>query len=329
MKKLSVGLFILVAFMLYLLKQNAPQSENSVIRREPSNEIKKSAQPGNKPLNKLANQSNTLPPLTVKKDCAEYLFLQYPPSSNYLEEIRQKLDPIVGSWYYEKSAAVDLAAINETSTSGKFFLALAHAQAIEGNLRFQNSDPRKAFDLFQEVIFEDPSNSAPLVFAAAAYTRLGYKKEAAALVKKINQTTHFDSYLKNLIIGLYKEVRTPNDYVAAANTWGGAPIPSYRMIKELKINSGTSNILGNQLVSDGVKSGNEMNESEWIPIEYAYGKKILKDIGKGQQYPFAMTLIQLKINHFGAPAEILDEHECDPKQFENQVSRINMYFNNR
>ncbi|MBC7753761.1 MAG: hypothetical protein H7Z71_05955 [Moraxellaceae bacterium] len=46
-------------------------------------------------------------------------------------------------------------------------------------------------------------------------------------------------------------------------------------------------------------------------------------------YPSAMTLIQLKINHFGAPSEILDEHECDPKQFENQVSRINMYFNNR
>lgn len=243
-----------------------------------------------------------------------------------MAESRQRLNDIVGDWYYNHSEMDSGVIAEEFSPQGKFFLALAKAGLLEG---FKiDPDAESALMLLEQVAAADPQNSAPLLYAAIIENKLGNRERAEELLKKGNQSSHFDSYLKDFTFALFDGVRTPSDLLAAHEIWSMAPVPNYNELREILTESPQSNV-ENQLVKDGLRlDRNRITDLSWSPIEYAIGKKLLDSYGAGQNIPEYRDLLRKHPSTLATSGERVTsklDSTCDLESIEVEVEAIRTY----
>jgi len=215
------------------------------------------------------------------EDCSKKLIAESRPVNEFLAINRHTLENSVGSWYFDKSVDPKEASY-ESSNSGLFLAALAESHLLQD--RELPYDPEAALKNLDQVIQKDPTNSAPILFEAILQKNLGNQEAAENLLKRLKNTTHYDSYLKSINHLIFSLVNQPRDYMAAVDLWAQAPVPDMtplrRLLRERKLTT-----IAAQMLSDGLKASLPLTDLDWIPVEYGVGYAIFRDLGHPEAYP--------------------------------------------
>lgn len=259
-------------------------------------------------------------------DCWKKIERQYDSMDVFVQKHNEEVAKVVKPWFYNTNFEKQKNPVEE-SKQGKFFLALAQAGLLEGAKNPIDKNLSQAIQLLNEVIEEDPTNSAPLAYLALIYDSNGEKAKAQKTFSKISSTLKFDSYLGDFTTAIFQTVNTPGDLMSAVTIWTQTPIPNYEQLRKLLIEK-KSETMALQLVAGGLNTKNDFIDVNWVPIEYATGWFVLDKLGKNKNLPRLRDLIKNKKN-FGSDAGFTElESSCDINVLESEVRRIKGYFIN-
>ena len=260
-----------------------------------------------------------------KEDCWERIEQQYDSMDVFIQKNNQSFNHIVGKWFYHKTTE-PLVDIVESSKQGKFFLALAKTGQLDWLKNTVKKDQTEAIRLLNEVITEDPKNSAPLLYLGLIYKSRGQKDLADKYFFKANNATKFDSYTNDFTSALFRSVKTPADLMAVVSIWGQSPIAKYKDIENIIVENKFDNI-GIQMVAKALKVENNYRDINWDLLEYAYGKSILDKLGKGSQYLKVKDLIKSKVDFSSNLTGFTEmQKTCDINSLNEDVKKIHKYF---
>lgn len=260
-----------------------------------------------------------------KEDCWRRLRDQYDSVEVFSQRKQGLIDHVVGDWFYKKSAQ-PLGDIVEQSKQGKFFLALAKSRYLDGFKNSIEKNENEAIRLLNEVITEDPENSAPYLYLALIYQSRGQidLKERTLLDAKTTQ--YFNSYLNDFTKTIFSAVETPADLLAAISIWEKTPILDYKKMQNLVMEKRFDKI-GSQLVEKALKPENNYRDVNWSLLEYTYGKAILDKFEKGHSLPKTNELIKTKIDFVHNLTDFAElEKTCDINSLNGDVEKIYKYF---
>lgn len=235
------------------------------------------------PVSPAAPASPTKATLSLEEEveaedaCWAKMYAAAEPEKDFLAHHERDFCRTVGRWYFDSEAPVEPCA--NPGPSEKFFLALAKAGLLEGRKVERNDD--EAVALLDEVVADDPSNSAPLLYEAMIFRRQNRTADEARIVDRIASATHFDSYLKSVTEAVYSEVQTPSDYLNAIGLWSRSPVPDYAALKRYLVDHQLG-FVGDQMLDD-TRRGVDRRETHWIPLEAAIGVSVLKLTDPGRR----------------------------------------------
>lgn len=249
-----------------------------------------------------------------EEECWEIVKNKYIANPNFAKNNTNILNKVVGQWYYSTK---DVAPEQEESIPGKFLLAIGKAGLLEGKTIQQNIP--EAIELLNDVIVADPQNSAPRIFLAIIKNKNGKKEQVQNILNQIeSETTYFNSYTLNFIKALYKQIKTPEDMMAAYEIWTHTPIVNYHELGQfLKLHKIA--IVAEQLLADGISERKIADDIDWLTIEYAIGKNVMNKLQPDNKYPDWKSTYQSKrkkyLNELGHASlngecnlNILNEH---------------------
>lgn len=261
----------------------------------------------------------------TEKPCWHRIRDQYQTNSDYVVENKLQLNGIVGEWFYIKDTA-STKTLHESSVQGKFFLALAKADLLEGRKIDRNDE--QALSLLSEVLEADPDNSAPLLYAAIIKKRQGKEAEAQDLIRQARDSKFFKTYIRDFTFNLFDGVKTPSDLLSAHEIWSTAPIPDFLSLKKLLKDSKEVQIT-EKLLTNGLDSTyGRIQDLSWTPVEYAIGKSVLDSINKGNNYPSYKSLVAERPNPFQEASENAFRNlnsTCDLNSLQAQVTTVREY----
>ncbi len=272
-------------------------------------------------LNSVTNSQALFPDLDDEETkCWEKINSQI-ASNEFLPRNRDILNKVVGPWYDSNSESVK----PEGSIQGRFLLALARADLLQG--RHLQVDNDEALMLLEDVIDEDPTNSAPFLYAAIIARRTGQLERATYFLSRAKASNHFDSYVTDYSRTLFAQVQTSSDLIEAISNWAQAPIPDYVALKDmLIINEDTQ--FAHQLLAGGLTEGKI--DLDWIPVEYAIGRAVLEKTHSAAPYPSYRDLIganRKKLQMFdGELMSNLIRSSCNVDSLAPLVSSMQSYF---
>lgn len=175
-------------------------------------------------------------------------------------------------------------------------------------------NPEQALRRLSRMARRDPENSAPLLFSAAIEFNRGNKLKAEQfLAKARGQTTKFDSYLKSYSQDLLSQVKTPEELVEAFDTLSKVKTPDYSSLQKMLTDLNQPE-LARQMMNDGLDDNKNMTGIDWIPLEYAIGREVLKARGEESSYPAYSDLLNKKQTSGLIDAEQIQNHlqaNCD------------------
>ncbi len=193
---------------------------------------------------------------------------------------------------------------NQRTTLGQSLYALGRAGLLSGREVEQNLT--EATELLQQLSYDDPKNSFPLLFLAEIYRRQDQQALSEELLKKAAAPgMQFNSYLKELVKELsLNNVGGPSEILAATGVWSNAPIPNFLTIRKLiDAHPEYAEDIASQLVYDGLNA-KIFNEMEWVPIEYSVGYALYSKHGGGEDVPPFSQLMENRPSlplHFSSP----------------------------
>lgn len=225
----------------------------------------------------------------TEEDCWTIVKKQYVSNPTFTLTHINTLNTVVGPWYYSNQ---DLAPTQENSVSGKFLLALGRSGLLTGKIIRKNIP--EAIKLLNEVILEDPQNSAPRIFLAITLSKNGAQDKVQNILNQIEtQTTFFNSYTLNFTKILFKQIKTPEDLMAAYGVWEHTALVNYdelgQFLKKHKLGK-----VAEQLLADGLSEKKIAEDIDWLTIEYAIGKNVLNKISPENKYPDWKSTYQSK-----------------------------------
>lgn len=298
MLKKNQKIFIVIFLIFLLVFLNYP--EKKIITQVPKNQpadIASTNKPNTKdllpnyysinvPLNKK-DEPQKLKPLT-DKDCWDKesnLFVEDP---EFIIKNKHIFNRFVGPWFYnseEKSIPEE-----ETSIGGLFLLALAKSDLIYPSTKI-NLNYDESLEILHYLNKEDPTNSAPLVFAAEIQRRLGNLESMKLLLEKALSTERFDTYQSHLSQIIFDQVETPNELVAAINLNSKLPIILISSLKETLI-SPVYAPLAYQMMESALDPIHDIDPSHFAEsFQYNVGDIILKKMGYTSKRKTASDII--------------------------------------
>lgn len=179
------------------------------------------------------------------------------------------------------------------TASSNFFTGLAHAGLLEdGKDGPKEKNLKEALEFLEQAHAMDPSNSAPLVYAALTAKEMGDEEKFKSLWAELEKTNRFDSFLKDAIYETFKHVQSPDDLIQASGIISTLPVPDYIALKkQFKVTPNPA--VAKQLMRDGLDQENTREFGDWIAIEYAIGYDGLPQEEKGK-YPTFRGLFKKK-----------------------------------
>lgn len=280
------GLFLIAALLIWLLKKE--------IGEDKVQSSKQATPPPSAPLAPHTKNSVVLTTLTLPQqkgessealspECAKKLALQMGQPEFYKQN-RENLKIIVGDWFFDSKAATTKPI--ETSASGKFFVALAESGYLSG-LALERND-EDALRLLDEVHKMEPTNSAPLLYAAAIESRSGNLVRADELLELARNTHKFDAYNVTVAQAIYSGVRNSSDLIQASAMWAKTPIPDEIVLMKLLKDRDSGAFFGKQMTSQAFEEENLIPDVDWSPMDYSVGRVLLK--GQNENLPSALEL---------------------------------------
>lgn len=253
---------------------------------------------------------------TPNETACELAFSQDVDFEKFLLKNKVHLSEVVGLWFNSKSITEPQA--QETTTSGKFFLALARADLLDGKKIHPNLN--ESFGLINEVINEDPTNSAPLLFAAVIAEKFRRFDEARKYIEQLQTTTHYNSYVSDHYHQIFASVESLKDFMSAAQIQSSSPIPAMsdalKLLKKYRLKN-----VAEQLVQPVIDNRSAIMEFDWLPVEYSMGVAAMKSIDPSIQYPRWMVLYKDKNRISSLPLseymqDISDISKCNSDEIE-------------
>jgi hypothetical protein len=261
-------------------------------------------------------------------DCLLRMGRQLYSTNEFIEKNKSVIDRIVGVWFYRKSSdSKNIPA--EKSRQGKFFLALAKAGLLGGMEEINPDFPKdeeEALRLLKEVSTEDPANSAPLIYLAWIYQKRGQTDISKKYIRQAESSSKFDSYITDFTTAVFSSVDTTEDFMMALSLWSKSPIPDYNAIVQMLIENKSEKI-ATQMVARGLNDKNNFTDINWLPIEYAVGKKILTKMGKADHLPKYQDLLKTKKNILDGDLTLSQMAvTCDIRELESSLKMIREHF---
>ena len=290
-----------LTLVLYSLSKNSLWSEPEAPRLARLADVNSSLMPLNSPLPSTSSQVG-IPPTSAAQEthspqdepglsCWDTINHQI-ESHNFFENHKQHLYELAGEWYFARGNLPSLEVGSDTVSSPqeKFLLALAKAGLLDG--KSLKRDDEEALRLLGEVRALDPTNSAPLLYAAIIESARGHKERANELFRQARKSDVFDTYITTISKSLFSKVETPEDLIQAYSLWSTLPIPNYSALhKFLKDRDGE--MFAHQLTSVGLDNS-VLSDIEWIPLEYAIGRSLLQSYRQDQKLPTYPEILELK-----------------------------------
>lgn len=244
-------------------------------------------------------------------------------TNGYLAQRKPALDAVVGSWYYERKAPDD-----ESSTSGKFFEALAKANLLSGAPEQDQPKDVEALKLLMQVAAEDRDNAAPWVYAAIIAERNADPQGAQTNLAVARTKTKYDSYLTTFAQTLYKDVKHPADYYEAVGVWSQVPVPSTSELAHILQTNKEAGTAVAHLLTQKQPSEPDLLDIDVVPIEYSVGRSTLNKFEPGNGLPSLGELMRR------APAsekiDIMDNPEkygCDISKLQPAIDKMHEKLN--
>jgi hypothetical protein len=221
--------------------------------------------------------------------CWEKIFSQTRETADFRFKMESLLSSFMDDWFYRKDAPLPKTPIH--SSPNLFMLGLAQAGLLGGLHRDYVKSDALALEYLEEAATLDPTNSAPMIYAAIVAARLGLTSRSELYYRlALDRGKRFDSYVKKFANKVYSTVDNADDYLAAATILATVPIPEYTDLKPyLKAPGGKKFAI--QMLQDGLAMKEPVDLVDYIPIEYAIGRSALGDDPK---YP---TLKQIWDRH--------------------------------
>ncbi len=232
---------------------------------------------------------NAPAPLTAEQ-CWDRINKQTVESEQFKSGLLIRMGNIIEPWFYRKGVLLPERPIE--AAPSLFFAGLARAGLLEG--RDEDEDIDKALALLKGAHELDPSNSAPLLFAAMIEMEHGDRQEAARLVELAEAgTTHFDSYVTTITKALKEVVRTPADYLSALSIAAAIPVPNYAGLKTL-MQDYDPTAIAEQLMRDTLEPRNRNELFDYVSLEYLAGRSLLQGTSLASAYPSVKEIWEKK-----------------------------------
>jgi hypothetical protein len=246
----------------------------------------------------------------ISPECEKTLKDHYGTGS-FAERKRPLLDKFVGHWYYESKVQYDGRDKPETSYQGKFLLALAKAHLLSPQ-KVDVVNEAEALALLYEVIAADPTNSAPVMYAALLEHRKKHTANEAALLKLFTSTNHFNNYFTEFSKEIYNNVNSLDEYVAAIGVTSETPVPDYKALRDY-VPAPYQKKLALQLMSDGLNPTHLLSDVEWMPLSYATGKSLMNKVEPKNKFPKFSDVMAQKLKNQSQPSKADEKrmHDCD------------------
>jgi tetratricopeptide (TPR) repeat protein len=245
-------------------------------------------------------------------------------TNRYIDAIQPQLNEVVGKWYID-SSITDAA---ETSASGKFLEGLARSGFLEG--RTLERDDKRALKLLRQAAAGDPQNSAPWLYMAMISERSGNAENAHKYFLRAFASGKFDSYVKTFARAVFRDVRTPTDWMEAVGVWSNAPMVDYNALSKF-LRSRDSELFAVQMVATLPENPSSVLDMDidWIPVEYMIAKNLLDKFSPGNKYPSARDL--MKIGAREGPGtdflELPSKYDCNLSVLQPLVDHIRAKLN--
>lgn len=246
----------------------------------------------------------------------------------YQKRLKQFLSNTFGEWFYTNSAPGDISEVSNKRE--KFLYALASADLLVGLKTKVKVDHKLALKLLSEVSNEDPSNSAPLIYAAIINEHIKDYPASEKLIKKaLELSNYFDTYMLDFSRALIFSSESAEDFYRSQFIRASHPVPNHLKLRDLILKYNLTKI-SEQLIRDALDKNNLLADYEWSLIDYTIGVATLKKLSPEYKLPKFIDLMagKNKLHDFN-PESFFEEFQknCDMKLVENEFlfikSRLN------
>lgn len=240
--------------------------------------------------------------------CIDRLHRDNPEIAETDRQMRQSMS-VLGNWIFQPRESLDRTIIEPTA-GGQFFLGLARGGLLLG--RTSPVDDDEALSQLEEVMLKDPTNAAPVAFAAILADRKKDETRTRYYLNRLETTKRFDGYTLAISRELWAQVRTPSDMMAAFGLIAVLPVPDYALLARFFGDKAEGNLIGRMLIQDAIRRTDPMVDLDYHQLEYAAGRKILQTRGEGSNLatPQALAEKELAKNNSFARATMALEANC-------------------
>ena len=237
---------------------------------------------------------------------------------------RQTAD-VIGRWYFT-SSDTKIGEVQDSTTAGKFLLAMGKVGLLEGAQMERDMDG--ALRLLEEVIEEEPENSAPYAYLAYLYDSIGDQVLPKEYLRRLESTSYFDTYTQTIWRKVWSQVRTAEDYISAIDIVSTAPTVKVMILQRFLTRQKDLIVAGHMVMGKGGASS--LPGIDYSLLEYSVGRSILQDQGSGQNWPSPKEIREMELNANVTPswkAAMVDfGKECDLKYLDRPISEIREHF---
>lgn len=219
----------------------------------------------------------------------------------HLPAFRKKIldDPAapIGRWMYDKSALVHPA--RNRSASDFFLTGLAVAGLMSGR-----ENPKPNLDFALELLVNahamDPTNAAPIIYAAYLQKQLGQDSLGQENMDKISpQDMKYESYEIDVFQHMYKHIKSPQDLLNFFQIRAEMPIVDIFQIKNF-LRENQRHDFGYLMIQNQLNPNSAYHmEPNQDQITYAAGLSLIREIypEEAKKYPNLRDLMEKSKDH--------------------------------